>query len=119
MRGFAEHALTHNYQRPQLSEQTQIRLQQARHPVIERMQTEPFIANDVELNPERRLLLITGPNMGGKSTYMRQTALLAIMAHCGCFVPAKEAVLALSIGSSPELEPLTILLQAVRPLWSK
>ncbi|PWW15231.1 MULTISPECIES: DNA mismatch repair protein MutS [Pseudidiomarina] len=92
LRGFAEHALTHNYQRPQLSEQTQIRLQQARHPVIERMQTEPFIANDVELNPERRLLLITGPNMGGKSTYMRQTALLAIMAHCGCFVPAKEAV---------------------------
>jgi len=92
LRCFAAHANEHHYTRPQLSSDVQIQLHDARHPVIERLQTTPFIANDVALNPARRLLLITGPNMGGKSTYMRQTALLTIMAHCGSFVPAKQAV---------------------------
>ncbi len=54
---------------------------------------EQFIANDTELHDLRKMLLITGPNMGGKSTYMRQVALIALLAHCGCFVPAREAVL--------------------------
>ena len=92
LRCFAAHANEHHYARPQLSSDVQIQLHDARHPVIERLQTTPFIANDVALNPARRLLLITGPNMGGKSTYMRQTALLTIMAHCGSFVPAKQAI---------------------------
>ena len=64
-----------------------------RHPVIERVADGPFISNDVCLNEERHMLIVTGPNMGGKSTYMRQTALIVIMAHTGCFVPAKSAVL--------------------------
>ncbi|MDP2246565.1 MAG: DNA mismatch repair protein MutS, partial [Nitrosomonadales bacterium] len=58
-----------------------------RHPVVEQI-AQPFIANDVILTPYRQLLLITGPNMGGKSTYMRQTALIVLLAHCGCYVPA-------------------------------
>lgn len=91
LRSFAEQAQSHDYTRPQLSSDAGIYLTGARHPVIERLQTDPFIANDLELQPERRLLLITGPNMGGKSTYMRQTALLAVMAHCGSFVPATSA----------------------------
>ncbi len=91
LRSFAEQAQSHDYQRPQLTAMEGIYLTGARHPVIERLQSDPFIANDLELQPERRLLLITGPNMGGKSTYMRQTALLAVMAHCGSFVPAASA----------------------------
>ncbi|KFZ31755.1 DNA mismatch repair protein MutS [Pseudidiomarina salinarum] len=91
LRSFAGQAQSHDYQRPQLSKTEGIYLTGARHPVIERLQSEPFIANDLELQPDRRLLLITGPNMGGKSTYMRQTALLAVMAHCGSFVPATSA----------------------------
>src|SRR5690554_3457530 len=92
LRSFAEQALAYQYQRPTLVEHTEISLQAARHPVIERLQQQPFIVNDVHLNQQHRLLLITGPNMGGKSTYMRQTALLTIMAHCGSFVPAERAI---------------------------
>jgi len=92
LRSFAEQAMTYQYQRPELVEHTLIELAEARHPVIERLQQEPFIANDMSLTPQQRLLLITGPNMGGKSTYMRQAALLAIMAHCGSFVPASKAI---------------------------
>jgi DNA mismatch repair protein MutS len=61
--------------------------------VVERASREPFIPNDLCFDDARRMLIITGPNMGGKSTYMRQTALIAILAHIGCFVPAKRAVL--------------------------
>lgn len=92
LRCFAAQADEHNYRRPELTDNIQIQLSEARHPVIERLQSTPFIANDVSVNPTRRLLLITGPNMGGKSTYMRQTALLTIMAHCGAFVPAEKAI---------------------------
>ncbi|WP_417665299.1 DNA mismatch repair protein MutS [Pseudidiomarina sp.] len=92
LRSFAEQAITYDYRRPELIDAVHIELTNARHPVIERLQHEPFIANDVTLSPIQRLLLITGPNMGGKSTYMRQTALLTIMAHCGSFVPASHAV---------------------------
>ncbi|KAF4530880.1 hypothetical protein B566_EDAN018924 [Ephemera danica] len=63
-----------------------------RHPVVE-AQVEQFIANDTQLHNARKMLLITGPNMGGKSTYMRQVALITLLAHCGSFVPADEAVL--------------------------
>ena len=64
-----------------------------RHPVVEHASREPFIPNDLRFDDARRMLIITGPNMGGKSTYMRQTALIVILAHIGCFVPAKRAVL--------------------------
>ena len=64
-----------------------------RHPVVERAGREPFIPNDLRFDESRRMLIITGPNMGGKSTYMRQTALIVILAHIGCFVPARRAVL--------------------------
>ena len=90
---FAERAESLQYCRPQLSSQTGISLQQARHPVVEQVLTEPFIANPLQLNANRRMLMITGPNMGGKSTYMRQTALIVLMAHIGCFVPAQSAVI--------------------------
>ncbi|MFA6922591.1 MAG: DNA mismatch repair protein MutS, partial [Gallionella sp.] len=77
---------------PQFSDETQIDITKGRHPVVE-AQVEQFTPNDTSLNDARRMLLITGPNMGGKSTYMRQVAIIALLAHVGCFVPAQEAVL--------------------------
>ena len=70
-----------------------LRIDGGRHPVVERAGREPFIPNDLRLDDSRRMLIITGPNMGGKSTYMRQTALIVILAHIGCFVPARRAIL--------------------------
>ncbi|MDX1538330.1 DNA mismatch repair protein MutS [Arsukibacterium sp.] len=90
---FAERALSLNYCRPQLQSQPGIKLEQGRHPVVEQVLTEPFIANPLNLNASRRMLMVTGPNMGGKSTYMRQTALITLMAYIGCYVPAASAVL--------------------------
>ncbi|MEO8331122.1 MAG: DNA mismatch repair protein MutS, partial [Gallionella sp.] len=89
---FAERAATLNLSAPQFSDESQITITQGRHPVVEE-QVDTFTPNDTTLNDARRMLLITGPNMGGKSTYMRQVALIALLAHCGCFVPAQEAVL--------------------------
>ncbi len=90
---FAERADTLNYCRPSLSPDSGILIEQGRHPVVEQMLQEPFIANDIDLGDEQRMLLITGPNMGGKSTYMRQTALITILTYTGSFVPAKRAVI--------------------------
>ncbi len=87
----AERADSLNYCRPQLTTTTGINITAGRHPVVEQVLSEPFIANPIALHQDRRMLIITGPNMGGKSTYMRQTALIALMAHVGSFVPA-EAV---------------------------
>lgn len=89
---FAERAATLNFSAPQFVNDPVLRIAAGRHPVVE-AQVENFIANDTELHAKRQMLLITGPNMGGKSTYMRQTALIALLAHVGCFVPAREAVL--------------------------
>ncbi|WP_345316587.1 DNA mismatch repair protein MutS [Ferrimonas gelatinilytica] len=89
----AERAETLDYHRPQLTEQPGITIDGGRHPVVEQVLKEPFIANPVHLDPQRRMLIVTGPNMGGKSTYMRQTALITLMAHIGSFVPAQQAVL--------------------------
>jgi DNA mismatch repair protein MutS len=88
--GFAGISLKKNYARPQFVDEALVEIQAGRHPVVE-AQIENFIANDCRLSPARRLLLITGPNMGGKSTYMRQVALIALMAHIGSFVPAAAA----------------------------
>jgi DNA mismatch repair protein MutS len=89
---FAERAATLNFCAPQFSDEAQIAIKQGRHPVVQ-AQVDTFTPNDFTLNDTRRTLLITGPNMGGKSTYMRQTAIIALLAHVGCFVPAQEAVL--------------------------
>lgn len=84
----AERADSLNWCRPQLIDQPGIHIQGGRHPVIEQVISEQFIANDCQLNSEQCMLMITGPNMGGKSTYMRQTALIVLLAHIGSFVPA-------------------------------
>ena len=87
---FAERAQALNYVQPQFVSEPGIVIESGRHPVVEGI-TQPFVVNDVALNPYRQLLLITGPNMGGKSTFMRQVALITLLAHCGCFVPANVA----------------------------
>ncbi|HMA90044.1 MAG TPA: DNA mismatch repair protein MutS, partial [Burkholderiales bacterium] len=87
---FAGIAARRNYCRPAFAEEPVIEIEAGRHPVVE-AQLERFIANDCRLSPTRRLLLITGPNMGGKSTYMRQVALIVLLAHVGSFVPARAA----------------------------
>ncbi len=94
--GFAESALKRNWCKPQFAAETQLNIVNGRHPVVENelaQSAETFIANDCLLADNRRLLLITGPNMGGKSTYMRQVALIALLAHIGSYVPAESCVL--------------------------
>ena len=88
---FAEIAETYQYNKPDLCNEKIIDIQAGRHPVVEQIQTNSFVHNDVLLTPKEQMLIITGPNMGGKSTYMRQTALIVIMAHIGCYVPATSA----------------------------
>ncbi len=93
---FSERALALGYVAPQFNQHDGIAIEAGRHPVVEQhllsaASHQPFIANDLHLNPDRQLLLITGPNMGGKSTYMRQAALIVLMAYSGCYVPASSA----------------------------
>ena len=85
-----EAALRYGYVQPVFSDQPGLEIAGGRHPVVER-QVENFIANDCVLAPTRRMLMITGPNMGGKSTFMRQVALICLLAHVGSFVPAAAA----------------------------
>ena len=87
----AERAETLNWSRPELVDKSCIAINAGRHPVIEHFTDDPFVPNDVALNAEQRMLVITGPNMGGKSTYMRQTALIVLLACVGSFVPADQA----------------------------
>ena len=89
---FAERAVTLNFSAPRFADDAQISIIQGRHPVVE-AQVDTFTPNDTTLGDARRTLLITGPNMGGKSTYMRQVAIIALLAHIGSFVPAQAAVL--------------------------
>ena len=89
--GFAERAATLQLCCPTMSDEPGLEIQAGRHPVIEQVQTEPFTPNDIHLGPDRRMLVITGPNMGGKSTYMRQAALIVLLAHAGSWVPANAA----------------------------
>ncbi len=89
---FTERAATLNFNAPQFSDTAQISIRQGRHPVVE-SQVEQFTPNDATLHDARRMLLITGPNMGGKSTYMRQVAIIALLAHVGSFVPAQDTTL--------------------------
>ncbi len=106
--GQAELAKERNYVAPEYSDEWGIVIRGGRHPVVE-TRVETFIANDVALTPGRRMLVVTGPNMGGKSTYMRATALIVLMACCGLYVPAEAAVIGpidqifTRIGSSDDL----------------
>ena len=91
---FATISEERHYVKPAFSDEGRILLKEGRHPVVEKvMNSDQYIPNDCDMNKEREMLLITGPNMSGKSTYMRQIALTAILAQIGCFVPASEAVL--------------------------
>lgn len=105
----ASRALDLDLCRPEFVEQAALHIEQGRHPVVEQVLTTPFVANDVELHDDRRMLVITGPNMGGKSTYMRQTALIVLLAHIGSYVPASACRLSpvdrifTRIGSSDDL----------------
>ena len=105
----AEDAETLNLCRPELTEEEILDIREGRHLVVEQVLDTPFIPNDVQFNSERRMLIVTGPNMGGKSTYMRQTALIVLLAHIGSYVPAKSARIGIvdqiftRIGSSDDL----------------
>jgi DNA mismatch repair protein MutS len=106
---FAERAQTLNYVKPVLSNEAGINIEAGRHVVVEQMTPDAFIANPIVLTEQRKMLIITGPNMGGKSTYMRQTALIVLLAHVGCYVPADSATIGLvdriftRIGASDDL----------------
>mgnify|MGYP003671134628 CR=1 FL=1 len=106
---FAERAVNLEFCEPQLSDEPGITIDGGRHPVVERVSNESFVANDLCLNQQQKMLIITGPNMGGKSTYMRQTALIVLLALCGSHVPAAAVKLGpidrifTRIGSSDDL----------------
>jgi DNA mismatch repair protein MutS len=89
----AERAVTLNWHRPVLSTIPGINIQAGRHPVVEAVSSKPFIPNDIVITPQQHTIIITGPNMGGKSTYMRQVALIVLLAHIGSFVPAQAAII--------------------------
>ena len=89
----AERAEMLDWVEPEFTDSARIEIVAGRHPVIEQLIDEPFVANDLVLDPERRLLLVTGPNMGGKSTFMRQAAIIVLMACCGSPVPARTCQL--------------------------
>jgi len=89
----AERAYSLDYCRPGLRPEPGLHIKGGRHPVVEKVADQVFVANDTELHDDRRILMITGPNMGGKSTYMRQTALITLMACIGSFVPAEQAII--------------------------
>ncbi len=105
----AERAERLDWARPQLTEESMLQICAGRHPVVESVSENPFVANDLELDQSTRMWIITGPNMGGKSTFMRQNALIVLLAHIGSFVPAERAVVGLvdriftRIGASDDL----------------
>ncbi len=105
----AERADALSFCRPELVAEPGLEIKAGRHPVVEQVLDDPFVPNDVHFNHSRRMLIVTGPNMGGKSTYMRQTALITLLAHIGSFVPAESSCIGLvdriftRIGSSDDL----------------
>ena len=109
LQNFAERALTLDFAAPTLIDDVAIEISEGRHPVVESHLKSGFIPNDTLLNSSNRLLIVTGPNMGGKSTFMRQTALITLLAHTGSFVPASSAKIGridrifTRIGSSDDL----------------
>ena len=106
---FATVSEDNNYVRPNLTTDRSMHIKDNRHPVVEKVLTVPFVANDIDMDDDTNILLITGPNMAGKSTYMRELAITVIMAQIGCFVPASEATIPIfdaiytRIGASDDL----------------
>lgn len=104
-----DRAINLNLSCPSFTEESLLEIKQGRHLVVEHVSSTPFVANDIKLNNDQRMLIVTGPNMGGKSTYMRQTALIVLMAHIGSYIPAQSCQLSLidriftRIGSSDDL----------------
>ncbi|WP_218696580.1 DNA mismatch repair protein MutS [Acinetobacter harbinensis] len=90
---FAHQARLRNWCRPEFSPEIGVKIVAGRHPVVEALSKTPFTANDTSLDFNHRMAIVTGPNMGGKSTFMRQTALISLLAYCGCYVPAQAAIL--------------------------
>lgn len=90
---FAHQARLRNWTRPEFSPETGIKIIAGRHPVVEALSKTAFTPNDTHLDYAHRMAIITGPNMGGKSTFMRQTALISLLAYCGSFVPAQSTIL--------------------------
>lgn len=107
--GFAEGATRHRWVKPKIVQDNLLDIQGGRHPVVERSTDARFVPNDLLLNEKKRLVLLTGPNMSGKSTYLRQNALLVIMSQMGCYVPADSAVIGITdrvftrVGASDDL----------------
>jgi DNA mismatch repair protein MutS len=105
----AEVAIKRRYRRPQINDGAVLTIAGGRHPVVELTSDSPFVPNDTQLSPEECVHVLTGPNMSGKSTYLRQTALIVLMAQVGCFVPAERAVIGVvdriftRIGASDEI----------------
>ncbi|MBT5636391.1 MAG: DNA mismatch repair protein MutS, partial [Gammaproteobacteria bacterium] len=105
----AERAEQLDWVRPQLQEESCLQIREGRHPVVEQVSDKPFVANDLQLDQSSRMWIITGPNMGGKSTFMRQNALIVLLAHIGSFVPATAATIGMvdriftRIGASDDL----------------
>ena len=109
LQAFANVSSSYNYVRPKLTDERTIKIIDDRHPVVEQVIESEYVPNDIIMDENTNILLITGPNMAGKSTYMRQLAITVIMAQIGCFVPAKEATLPIfdaiftRIGASDDL----------------
>src|SRR5690606_8032685 len=91
--GFGERAQTLDWNAPRLVDEAGIHIERGRHPVVEALRDAPFEPNDLLFDAGTRMYVVTGPNMGGKSTYMRQNALIVLLAHIGSFVPAARAVI--------------------------
>jgi DNA mismatch repair protein MutS len=89
----SERAAALEWSAPELTPEPRLHIFAGRHPVVERFTDAPFVPNDLKLDDERRMLIVTGPNMGGKSTYMRQVALIVLLAHIGSYVPAAHALI--------------------------
>ena len=85
-----QYVLKNNYVRPTIVDDKNVNIEESRHPVVEHVMSEEFVSNDIIMDANTDILLITGPNMAGKSTYMRQFAMIVIMAQIGSFVPCKK-----------------------------
>ncbi|MGB9823888.1 MAG: DNA mismatch repair protein MutS [Candidatus Hydrothermia bacterium] len=96
IQAFAKVSLDHKYSKPEIHNSIELIIKDGRHPVVERFSKEKFVPNDTYLNEENIMYIITGPNMSGKSTYLRQVALIVLLAHMGCFVPATHAEIPLT-----------------------
>jgi len=109
LQSFAKVSESYNYVRPTLTKDSEIKLIASRHPVVEKVIKDEYVSNDIVMDKKTSILLITGPNMAGKSTYMRQLGITVIMAQIGCFIPAKEGTLPIfdkiftRIGASDDL----------------